>query len=248
MTRLFFVLKNFSWAFAVIMAAMSILSSSKAQPHTASPGYTSSFSLQGRNIPLPEGEWRQVAASTSMRGAGNGRNASVALLRISSGRVTGLITVSTSIEVSGSFAGWTPEAECQRTDIHAVQIISDFQRDRNCWSLNHVVMTRGNNASAFINTYYDAAAAAGGFPPTMLRITSRKSDEYHFVTVQYYFTPDPARFPSSDADWRSNPWHRDRLDANRAAYVSALRTWAATAHASVVAGFKGGRVSALTSP
>lgn len=242
-----YMMKVFT-AFAVIVWGLLSPSSSNSQTPTAAPIFTSSIGMHGRNIPLPEGEWKQVATSTTLRAGSNGRNASVALLRTSRGRVTGLITIGTSIEVSGSMAGWTTEPECQRTDIHAAQIFSDFQRDRSCWALNHVGMTRGQNAGEFINSYYDAAAAAGGFPPTMLRVTSRKSDEFHFVTVRYYFTPDPVRFPPSNESWRSNSWHRDRLDASRSTYVSNLRAWAATAHAGVVSGFKGGRVSGLPEP
>lgn len=242
-----YMMKVFT-AFAVIVLGLLSPSSSNSQTPTAAPIFTSSIGMHGRNIPLPEGEWKQVATSTAIRGGSNGRNASVALLRTSRGRVTGLITIEVNIDISDHFGGWTPEAECTRTDIHAVHVHANVSRDRNCWSLNHVVMRRGNNPSTFVNEYYEAAIAAGGFPPTMLRVSSRKSDEYHTVTVRYYFAPDPVRFPPRREEWSSNAWHRDNLDASRAAYVSNVRAWAATAHAGVVAGFKGGRVSGLPEP
>lgn len=219
----------------------------------AAQTHVGTVSFNGRSVPLPPGEWRQVATTTTTRqlaggGGVGGRNAQLALLRVASGRVTGLVTIETSVDVSDNMAGWTREPECQRNDIHAVVVESDVQRDQNCWTLNHLVMTRGPNASEFVNTYYAAAAAAGGMPPTMLRVTSRRSDNLHFVTVRYHFAPDHARFAPATEGWRENPWHRDRLDGSRSAYVAALRTWAPAAHAAVLRGFRGGSVTPLTEP
>lgn len=214
----------------------------------------SSFTFHGRTIPLPPGDWRQVAEATTVRrmaggGGLGGRNADVALLRVSSGRVTGLVTISVSIDVADNFAGgWSRESECQRNDIHAVQIYSDVPTDQRCWAINHLVMTRGANASEFINNYYAAAAAAGGMPPTMLRVVARRSDNLHFTTVRYHFVPDASRFPPATQSWRESPWHRDRLDGDRAAYIAALRAWAPTTFAGIVAGAGGGRVPQIAEP
>lgn len=222
------------------------LSSLATQP------YSSSFSFYGRNVPLPPGEWRKVAeefiARQAAGGGVGGRNAEVALLRVHAGRVTGLVTIRVSVDISENRAGWTREPECQRNDIHFAHVESDSQRDQNCWTINHFVMTRGADSTKFVNDYFGAAAQFGGMPPTMIRITSRIADNLHFMTVRYYFLPNVAQFPPSAEAWRQNPWHRDRLDANRTAYIAALRAWAPTAHASVVGGFRGGRVASLPEP
>jgi hypothetical protein len=211
------------------------------------------IAVNGRNVPLPPGTWQKVAESSAARTydsgvPSNGLNTDIALLRVEGGQVTGLVTISTSRDPSGQFAGWTKEPECSRTDIHAVRVETNTQRDQDCWTLNHITMTRGEGASAFINRYYEAAAAAGGMPPTMLRVTSRRADALHYITVRYYFAPDQRRFPATTEAWRTNPWHRDRLDAARSEYVRAVTAWAQAVHAGVSRGFRGATVSALSEP
>jgi hypothetical protein len=218
----------------------------------AAQSFQGSVTLQGRNVPLPPGTWQKVAEETvpsTIQGAPtNGMILNVMLIRAEAGRVLGMVHVSTNREPSVTFSGWATFSECSRSDIHAVRAASNTPRQQDCWTLNHGVMVRGNNANPFVNRYFDAAASLGGMPPTMLRVTCRRADTLNYLTVQYYFAPEAAGFAPSREPWNTSPWHRDRLDDARRTYVQRLVAWAPAAQAAVGRGFRGDAVQALAAP
>jgi hypothetical protein len=217
--------------------------------------FTGTFELGGRRIPLPPGEWQKVAEEAALRSQGRPGGPPAAdvnlvafLLRTAQGRVTGMILVGTSREPSAGFNGFGTHPDCARGDVLARQVEANTPVRQDCWVLDHAVMRLGRTPTEFQRRMFDAARAAGGMPPTMLRVMSRQSNQLHYLTVMYYFVPDPQRFPPSTEPWATNPWHRDRLDENRAAYVRTIMAWAPSAHAAVGRALNGRETAPLSEP
>jgi hypothetical protein len=216
----------------------------------AAQEYRVSFAVEHRTVPLPPGAWRVVADQLVPRPVPpaaqptTAMNREVALLRVEEGRVTGLVLVSTSREAAARFAGWDRSAECAREDRFARRVVANEPRQQDCWTVAPAAMARPARPGPVLAATLDAAAAAGGLPPVMLRATGRVADPMHYLDVSWFLAPDPARVPPAEPA----AWQRERLDADRRAALAALARWAPQAQAALLLGFRARPVPVLAAP
>jgi hypothetical protein len=196
--------------------------------------YRASLAVEHRTVPLPPGTWRVVADQLVPRPVPptaqptTAMNREVALLRVEEGRVTGLVLVSTSRETAARFAGWDPSAECARADVFARRVVANEARQQDCWTVAEAAMARPARPSAFVARLFEAAAAQGGLPPLMPRVTGRVADRMHYLDVAWHLAP-PA-------------------GAGRQEALAALAAWAPRAQAALLLGFHGRPVPVLPAP
>lgn len=181
-----------------------------------------------RQLPLPPGEWTLLSREMA-RSTGN-TAAPIPILRVYlvqmvGGRLERWIHANTNTQVSAT--GWTRNRNvCDRGDVHVGVSDSNYnERDTECWIVNHYGLTPGATAAAYIRAFYDQTADKRR-PVTALGEQYFLVKDGSFLDVTYYSNPESAGFEKTPtADWRGNPWHRERAaqDPKKLAYIAKLK-------------------------
>jgi len=182
-----------------------------------------------KQIPLPAGEW-SLLARESTRSPASATAPAIPILRaylvqMKGGKLDRWIFATGNTEVTSG--GWVRRRDvCDRSDVHFAASDSNYNsRDTECWMINHVIMTRGNNPTTIARSFYDQTADKGR-PATALVEQYFLVKGSSYLDVTYYSNPENAGFEKSSVDWRASPWHRDLAgqDPNKVAYIAKLKT------------------------
>lgn len=202
------------------------------------------YELGDVQVPLPPGQWE-------VSGAGSGTNNSMTsigqtiLISVISGRLTGLISISTPVAHSAleaRFSGFKQFRDCERNDVFFVFKDSNFDGgEHNCWVINHFSMgSTGNVRSPWGVTWESLKSQGVAVPINMVVVTFHVANKRKFETVMYYFNPEIEGIsPPKYAEWRNSDWHKDRVNAfpDKLAYLTKTKQWAEQWHALMEKGF-----------
>jgi uncharacterized membrane protein len=211
----------------------------------AEPGgkvYTSSFEIAGKQIPLPEGEWRVITERNlpaAMDLASGDDLRQVVLMQLQGQAISALVVATANIGPSTS--GWGTSRDCTRRDILTATLRYQSAMDVSCSFINHVVTAPGNQPSVMDAELEQRSKAEGwSMPATWLMAGFRIADRRDMIDVRYHFNPEMAIPPRAIRPWPANPWSRSAVSASRqrAAVVADLSNWVVASQETIEEGFR----------
>jgi hypothetical protein len=195
--------------------------------------FSAVIDLEGKQIPLPQGEWVLVGdgfeiVPSVLGGAGDAVE-SVVLFRVEGKAVTAFIIAHRN--TVGVDKGWGVASDCDRQDIHAAVTYDEADNHGLCGFVNHVV-TASDDRSA--ESWKQAVAYAQArdltLAPTWLMAGFRLSDAGDVVDVRYHFDPALAGMATPRATgWSDSKWSKSAVAGTPAAsegWGDAARRWA----------------------
>jgi hypothetical protein len=197
------------------------------------------LSLNGKQVPLPAGEWVLVGDSyevlPSVAGGAGDAVESVVLFQLSGSSVPAFVAIHRN--AIGVDKGWGVAAECSRTDLYAAIAYENSDTHGFCGFATYVLTaTPSDGAALSWKQALDYARLHGlTLPDTWLMGGFRLSDARDLVDVRYHFDPALAGLPTrSAASWQDSDWAVARLDAAAAApavsWSDTARRWASYAY------------------
>ena len=181
--------------------------------------------VDGKHVPLPEGQWNEIARRTSPGVT------ETAFAQIDGGRLRGLVIVHTNPAPTATIAGTSDE--CGRTDIGFAVIRYDTPDDGFCTYGKHVRPAQPSEGEVLWARIAARLAADGvTTPPRMAMTGARARTRQNFLDVRYYFAADQDAADSMAAmrEWSDlvqEPLElgvRGRLPASLAVLPSPWRT------------------------
>jgi hypothetical protein len=174
--------------------------------------------VAGRRVPLPEGQWSELARFKDPRGVRE-----VAILgRVRSSRLVELVGID-----ADNAASYPRNASCDRTDYLAIDVTSNEPSGaQRCWWVNHAVgLWRDQNAFRLARNA--ARSVASVMPDVMINVSVHEADKSGSVTAHYYFDPAEKGIATPLTSWADSPWQRDHVasDPARKNYVDERIGW-----------------------
>jgi uncharacterized membrane protein len=221
---------------------LSALSAPAIASESAGKLYTSNIEIAGKQIPLPEGQWRLIAERNV--GAGidlaSGDDLRQIILVQVQGQVVSALIVATA-NIAPSTSGWGTSRDCTRQDILMATLQYQSAMDVSCSFINHVVTAAGDQSSAMDAELARRSKSEGwSVPATWLMAGFRIADRRDMIDVRYHFNPELAIPPRAATPWPANPWSRPAVSAsrNRAAVVAGLSSWVTASQEMLDEGFR----------
>jgi uncharacterized membrane protein len=204
--------------------------------------YTSNFEIAGKQIPLPEGQWRLITETNVAAGIdpASGNDLRQAILVQLQGQVVSALIVATA-NIAPSTSGWGTSRDCTRQDILMATLRYQSAMDVSCSFINHIVTAPSGQSSAMDAELARQSKAEGwSVPATWLMAGFRIADRRDMIDVRYHFNPELAISPRGARPWPANPWSRPAVSAsrNRAAVVAGLTSWVIASQEMLDEGFR----------
>ncbi len=189
--------------------------------------------VEGRIVPLPPGEWREIGRAVEVDnlrgGAGQQyRVGKAVLVQENGGRVTGMVLVWASSN-PGTTVNWTIPPVCRREDLYAQVTRSTDHRSMDCLAVSSMMPTRrrGEAVAEEWRGYFNELEQRPDWVPHVLAFASfRLTDASNLLHVEYRFSPEAHGFQSDRRAWAANGWNPASLDDQRRGFLNRVRTWA----------------------
>ena len=178
------------------------------------------FALDGKQVPLPAGDWEELSREQTDASTG------IVLARIEDGHLLGLVIIHSNPQKLGAIFGGSPE--CSRRDVAFAVIRYDTPDDGYCaYGKLVLVGEGGENNSLWTRARERLAADHVAVPPALLMTGARARTRENFIDARYYFAP-----PAGAGEGREDAWLS--LDP-----TAALQAWADLAQPSLELGVRG---------
>jgi hypothetical protein len=167
-------------------------------------------------------------------------------VRLSEGRVTGLVTIALSSKASVPGQAYIPLHTCALRDAYHSATLNNGADEGYCVAVTHALLRlTGTHSSGHV-----ASPATRDVPGerTMLQVVTASDDRLNFLSVTYFFAVDAFGFPPEGASWDDSPWHPARLDARHRAQMERLKTWAERAQGQTRLSLRNRPVTPLPEP
>jgi hypothetical protein len=218
--------------YAVLAAALLAALPSAAQVGAGPAGsvFRSYLPLNGKQVPLPEGDWVLAGDSyevlPSVAGGAGDAVESVVLLQVSGSRVSAFVMAQRN--AIGVDKGWGLAPECNRTDLYAAIAYENSDTHAFCGFATSVATAASPQDAALSWTQALDYARRHGLtlPGTWLMAGFRISNLRDVIDVRYHFDPALAGMPGETADRQDADGAAARLDEGAAA---APESWSAMA-------------------
>lgn len=164
------------------------------------------FAIDGKQIPLPAGDWVLAGRAAHTPDGLNGTDAvtSIGLLRLRDGRAEAAVLV--QVASPGASTVWGQAPGCERTDLPFAKVRYGSDHDGACaWV---ATATPGDPAAtdpAWIATVEEARRRSWAMPSSWAMAGFRISDPRDAVQVRYAFAAEPV---PPDAAWVETAWNR----------------------------------------
>lgn len=196
--------------------------------------FQANLPIQGREVPLPGGQWTVVA---HMPGAIAGAVESIVLAQPRQTQLAGLILVQSSRLAPDQANGYRQWSQCSRTDIlHAKVLANENFGRQDCWTINHNLSLEWKALGApnvLRAAAGDLSVRGIDVPPVMLSVYYRQADKNGMLHAIYFSNPVADGIKSTPtAIWQESDWHRQYIGQypEKMAYVQKLRSWAEDWH------------------
>ncbi len=203
--------------------------------------YTKAVTVDGYEVPLPQGEWASLAHSTISLPTATGD--AHFLGRIRNKRLIGAVRIFAARSKSQPGAGFPEVKSCAEVNPGRTYVAIDGEMVTNghqaCWTIRTVYATpwqRWADKSVKISNLDRAAAgdmtAKGvSYPQDFIALTFSRTEKWGLLEVMYLFSPETDDIVSHTAlsvgetDW--TPANIDRYP-DKVAYVGRLKAWGVT--------------------
>lgn len=218
------------------------------------------FSVGGKQVPLPPGEWTVIGTAIEKDGA-RGFHTSSMLALIQKNQLVAAAEISTNIPIpkasrdgkpkSGEGEGWPTHQGCVRDDTHFLKVNANIRLgEQDCWWVNHWRMHRSGFAASehWKKAQKYLAENKIRAPLDMIGVTYRRANKDHYLTVNYFLSPKPSDSDDQNdvhwsiASWETSVWHPDlvKKDPKKAAYIKDVIAWGESWHPKIKGLFDAG--------
>ena len=179
-------------------------------------------------VPLPPGEWRQLAierhagGTYSNGGIHNNRSVDVSYALVEKGRITSLVNVFTSEDANLQYIA---NRECLRVPrpewTYHHEVTGGLTNYSDCVKVEKITAFNPPNANsnAFYNSLYQTAAELGGLPRSAVEVSFCDSLRNRYLHYYAFF------FPERDGG-NGDKWRVGELGPAEQAYVNDVVSWA----------------------
>ncbi len=188
--------------------------------------------VEGRAVPLPPCEWREIGRGVETESLRYGREeyrfGKAVFVQESGGRVTGMTLVWTSSN-PGTEIAWLVPPVCRREDVFAQMTRSTDHRATDCLAVGATLPPRrhGEDVAEEWRGYFGEVERRQGWMPRALAFASfRMTDPSNLLHVEYRFSPEAHGFPPDRRAWGTNGWNPANLDAQRRGFMERVSVWA----------------------
>lgn len=215
-------------------------------PMATAETVTGTARVGDRTIALPPGTWDLLSTSADPSPETRAEQRRATLVRLSAGRVTGLVTIALSSKASVPGQAYIPLRTCALRDAYHSATRNAGADEGSCVAVSHALLrltaTPSSGAAASPTTRESAGERA------MLQVTTAREDRLQVLTVTYFFLVDGGGVPADATRWEESPWHPARLDPPRRAAIERMKTWAELAQEQTRLSFRNRPVTPLPEP
>ncbi len=206
--------------------------------------FSGSLRVDSFNVPLPPGEWIELAGMhVDQKSPQGDKTASGELLmlgRVKDRRLAGFIRITAVRSTTDPGAGFGVSPGCDKqnenTNVLVREAIEPSGHEA-CWLIDHFFLTplrawadRSNKLPVLERAAFGDLAAKGvTYPSEMLNVRFTRAERWGLLEVRYVFSPeedhiavDPEVATYMDSDWQ--PGTIDRYP-EKVAYVAKLKQW-----------------------
>jgi len=186
-----------------------------AQARTGGDVYRGMVSVEGKQVPLPPGEWQIAGRAVAASGDTTARHAvvSLALVRLRGMAVDAAVLVQTNR--LDSEAAWGKATACERSDLYFARVRYESDHDGSCaYSAYVVPAARYEEVDpAWKQAMLRGTGSGWRLPSRWVEAAYRISDPRDAVQVRYLFDPAGGDGKVSDAaihalvDWTEANWY-----------------------------------------
>ena len=210
-----------------VALALSTARAGCAQPARVDAAIGSIMTLGNTQVPLPPGDWRQIATQRNSGGKyahggiNNNNSVNVSYALVENGKLKSLILIHTSAGVPASYISvqlCVQDSARNRTYLRDVD--GGRTNDTDCvkvvkWNLD----SPDERSTPLYEATYPAAAELGGVPRSALMVIFGDSLSYRFLSYQIFF------FPERDGV-QGDHWRVGEEGPVEKAYVDDIVGWA----------------------
>jgi hypothetical protein len=201
--------------------------------------YRGSVTIDGFSVPLPPGDWANLANSTIKQGGGTGD--AHFLGRIRQKRLVGAVRIFVARSTNTPGSDFPPEVKsCTEVNPGRTYVWIDDQMvphgHQACWTIRNVFATPWSQWADRAVKISSLDRAAGGdmtakgvtYPQDFIGVTFTRTEAWGLLEVMYLFNPDAEGLRSnpvlsvSESDW--TPAHIERYP-DKVAYIERLKRW-----------------------
>lgn len=211
-----------------------------------------SLRVDGFNVPLPPGEWLQLAnmhfSQKDMAGE------MLMLGQVKNRRLMGYVRITAARSTAEPGKGFPGAPGCERRNASTNVLVNDGIEPfghQACWLMEHSFLApleawadRAKKLPALERAAAGDLAAKGvSYPQEMMSVRFTRAENWGLLEVRYAFNPEEEHITSGDvAGYTDSDWQPATIDRypEKVAYVDKLRLWAANFWPKVKAAFDAG--------
>lgn len=210
---------------------------------------TESFTVAGKSIPLPAGDWTVIGTQVTKDGKRGYRTAYM-LARVEENSLHSAVEIYTNLPIKkvdendGDGKGWLTVRSCTRDDMHFLKVFSNTRLGKqDCWWVNHRRMDGPRKLEHWTEARKYLSDNQIQAPIDMVAVSYRLANESDYLTVNYFFNPKKSGFSQGNDvywktyTWETSVWHPDKVrgNAKKINYIKALISWGKQWHKKVKA-------------
>ncbi len=187
------------------------------------------LSLNGKQVPLPAGEWTVAADGpsdwTNPAIGAYGFLRTLVLFRQDGKRVDAIAEINTNALPTAE--GWGMTADCNRTDLIMAVVRYRAGWDGSCFFVTHTITTK-ETTPAWKQARDFAKQKGWQFSPTWVTAGFRSANRSDVIDARFHFAPEAYGFATeTPSSWRSSLWLATRLDRDPAklAFTHSVSDW-----------------------
>jgi hypothetical protein len=211
------------------------------QDYTLGNIHRDMFVVEGKQVPLPEGEWKVVGAG--LIAVGEYRQV-ILQKEIAGHKFAGLVKI-VSNTLMNDAEGYFHGGAAERKDLYFVSATSISRNQAlDYWLINYTIFSFPSDVSKALNQHLKYLTDNKIEAPKLLPysnhvLTAKKSNGY--LEVTYYYNPETEGFDMSKENyWGSSSWHVARIQADpkKVAYMENIKKQGEALHSKIREWFK----------
>lgn len=196
-----------------------------------------SLRVDGFDVPLPPGEWLQLANAHFKQPTSSGEL--LMLGQVKNRRLLGYIRITAGRSVVNPSAGFPAAPGCDHQNQNTNILVNEGQEQfghQACWLIDHSFLVplqawadRANKLPALERAAAGDLAAKGvSFPEEMISLRLTRAESWGLLEVRYVFSPEEDHITSNNvATYADSDWEPGTIDRypEKVAYIAKLKRW-----------------------
>lgn len=208
---------------------------------------TDSFTVAGKSIPLPAGDWTVIGSQITKDG-NRGYHTAYMLARVEGNSLHSAVEIYTYLPIKkidgkdGDGKGWPTVRKCTLDNMHFLKVFSNTRLGKqDCWWVNHRRMDGPRKLEHWTEARKYLSDNQIQAPLDMVAVSYRLANESDYLTVTYFFNPEKSGFSEGNDvywkthTWETSAWHPGKVRGNekKSNYIKKLISWGTLWHEKV---------------